>query len=184
MPMTIISTTVSCNLMLSAHKALSIKVRPPPLTTLTATKAPNQITLNLAASACNNAVGYRIYRKLGNSNFTQDTICCDMNSSEAGFQLIHYQEGWANTSYQDSLAGITDLFADAICYVVTAMFGSAITPNVESCATNTACVALEADTLYLTQASVLQTNATTGEIAIEWLKNLREQMRFIQPLLL
>lgn len=169
------------NSMLSAHKALSIKVIPPPLTTLTATKAPNQITLNWAASACNNAVGYRIYRKLGNSNFTQDTICCDMSPSESGFQLIHYQEGWANTSYQDSLEGITDLFADAICYVVTAMFGSAITPNVESCATNTACVALEADTLYLTQASVLQTNATTGEIAIEWSKPDRIDAFYTAP---
>lgn len=158
------------NSMLSAHKAVSIRVIPPPLTTLTATKAPNKISLSWAASACSNAVGYRIYRKLGNANFTQDTICCDMSPSSAGFQLIHYQEGWANTVYEDSLQGISDLFADAICYVVTAMFGENLNPNVESCATNTACVVLEADTLYLTQASVLQTNNTTGEIAVEWSK--------------
>ncbi len=158
------------NSMLSAHKAVSIKVTPPPLTTLTATKAPNMITLNWAASACSNAVGYRIYRKLGDNSFSQDTICCDQSPSSAGFQLIHYQAGWANTTYQDSLHGITDLFANAICYVVTAMFGESYNPNVESCATDMACVALEADTLYLTQASVLQTETATGEMAVEWSK--------------
>lgn len=157
--------------MLSANKAVSIHVIPPPPLNLVATRGNQVVTLSWNPSLCSNTLGYKVYRKIGSATFVQDTICCDMSPSQAGFQLLTYISGWANTQFQDSLLDIPNLFGQSICYVVTAMYGKeALKPDIESCATLTACVAFKSDSLFITNASVLESDAQTGKIWLTWSK--------------
>lgn len=156
--------------MLTAHKAVAINVIPPSMTTLTATKGNGAIQLDWEKAACTNAVGYNVYRKLNNAPFVQDTVCCDFPPQMAGFTKVAYIKGWGNHTFADSLKGITNVFSKDICYVITAMYGDEFNPNLESCASEQVCVSLKADTLYLTDASVLNTDFSTGSIFVGWAK--------------
>jgi len=156
--------------MLTANKAVTIRVLPPPPTNLQVAKNSQQIQLSWTASACTNAVGYNIYRKISadTTDYQQDTICCDQSPSEAGFELIHYQTGWGNTTFTDSLQEMNTILGQSLCYVVTALFGPDYQPNVESCASNDACIKFRNDTLYLTNVSVNATDLSAGQMKVAW----------------
>lgn len=157
--------------MLSANQAVSVHVIPPPPTKLTATRGSQLVNLQWEASFCSNTLGYKIYRKIGNSSFAQDTICCSLAPSQAGFQLLKYVEGWTNTSFVDSLTDLPNIFDNAICYVITAMYGKEVQkPNIESCATDPICVIFKSDPIFLTNDSVSVTDSQEGKIWLTWSK--------------
>ncbi|MDP5172897.1 MAG: gliding motility-associated C-terminal domain-containing protein [Bacteroidia bacterium] len=161
------------NTTLSANKVVIIRVVPPPPTDLIAIKgASRSVNLTWSPTFCSDrVVGYKVYRKLDGGDYMQDTICCEMTPDQAGFTLIADVLGWANTSYDDSFEGIVDLAGKEICYVVTATYADQTNPDLpilESCATNTACVSIEIDNLFMTNDSVAVTNISTGEVFVSW----------------
>ncbi len=159
------------NVRLAANEVVQIKVVPPPATELTATKESRLISLNWNPSECDNALGYRVYRRIDSSGWVQDTVCCDTNPTQAGYELIAYQEGWDNIMYQDSLNDLEGIFDKNICYVVTAMYGDVSAPSVpliESCATMEKCVEILNDTLFMTNDSVSTTSTASGSIFLSW----------------
>lgn len=159
------------NVRLTANKVFRVQVIPPPAEGLEAVKGSRQVQLNWAPSACDNALGYRIYRRINSASWEQDTICCEMSPEDVGFELIEYQAGWDNTTFNDSLMGVPEIFNNEICYVVTAMYGDVkapFIPLIESCATEEVCVEILSDSLYMTNDSVSVTGLTDGEIFLSW----------------
>jgi gliding motility-associated-like protein len=169
------------NCMLSTHQVIDIQVIPPPPSNLQADKIAHAIQLSWNPSACNNAVGYNIYRKIGNANFVQDSICCTRKPPAYNYQLIHYQQDWANNTFVDSLKDIPNLYNQRICYLVTALFGNPENPQIESCATNESCISMNVDTLYMTKVSVAQTHSDNGEMELKWTKPRKIDGLFIKP---
>lgn len=156
---------------LTANKVVTISVIPPPPEGLMATKSSRQISLSWLPTECDNALGYRVYRKIGDTGFNQDTICCEMSPKDMGYTQVAFLEGWDNTTYLDSLNDVS-IFEEEVCYVVTAIYRDAFNPSIdallESCATNQICVEVFNDKLYLTNASVLSTDPAVGELLVRW----------------
>ncbi len=158
--------------MLTAHKVVTIQVIPPRPENLQAEKSEGRIRLNWDPGRCANILGYRIYRKIGQSGLGGDTVCCDMSPGELGYKLLTYNEGPQNTSYTDMLNSASNILENEICYVVTAMYeddDDGFEPNIESCGLEV-CVKIENDKLFLTNASVTQTDAANGEMFVSWSK--------------
>jgi gliding motility-associated-like protein len=158
--------------MLTAHKVVTISVIPPRPQNLQLVKDKGEIALSWDPSSCSNVVGYRIYRKIGQSGFSQDTICCDVSPQDMGYELLAYQAGAQSTTYTDVIQSVDNILGDEVCYVVTAMFEDdedGFEPNIESCGIE-ACVEIGNDKLYLTNASVTVTDAAAGEMFVSWSK--------------
>lgn len=157
---------------LTAHKAVTIRVIPPPPLDLIVSKGTRPINLEWSPTICGDRVlGYNVYRRIGEPGWMQDTICCEMHPTDAGFSLINYNEGWLNTSYLDSLLDLSGEVDQNICYVVTAVYDDPIQPGIpalESCATAEACIEIEFEPIYLTNDSVSVTDPINGEIFVSW----------------
>ena len=157
---------------LTANHLVTIQVIPPPPTMLMATKDSRRIVLDWMPTECDNALGYNIYRRLDSANWQQDTICCEMTPSDAGYEQIAFVEGWENTQFVDSLTDINAVFDQNFCYVVTAVFPDVFNPSIdvriETCATDEVCVSVQTDNLYMTNDSVSVTDPAAGEIFLSW----------------
>jgi len=158
--------------LLSANHLVAITVIPPPPSELSATKESRQITLQWLPSECDNALGYNVYRKIGEPGFMQDTICCDMSPADAGYELVGFNEGWDATVFVDSLNQVNDIQSESFCYLVTSVFqdefNSSIDAQLESCSSNEVCINIQLDTLYATNDSVSVTDPENGEIFLSW----------------
>ncbi len=158
--------------LLSANHLVAITVIPPPPSELSATKQSRQITLQWLPSDCDNALGYNVYRKIGQPGFMQDTVCCDMKPADQGYELIGFTEGWDATTFIDSLNEINNIQGESFCYLVTSVFrdefNSSIDARLESCASNEICIEVKLDTLYATNDSVSVTDPVDGEIYLSW----------------
>ena len=147
-------------------KGFFIRVIAPPPQNLTATSAGNGINLNWSPSPCNNATGYRIYRRGG--LFTGVIPCpCDNGApSYTGFVLIRSTLGNASTSFTDNNNGNGLTIGVEYCYIVTSIFAD----GSESCASGQTCASLKKDLPVLTNASVNFTDAMFGSMYIAWSK--------------
>jgi len=156
---------------LTDNKTVQIRVVPPPPEGLMVEKGPRSVSLSWMPTPCNELVlGYFIYRKIDGQNFDQDTVCCEVSPEDAGFELIHINEGWENITYLDSLSDVEGGYGDQICYAITAIYADPIQPQVpklESCA-ESGCVEIENSEIFLTQADVEETSIVTGQILVEW----------------
>lgn len=166
------SSPNSFNTTLSANKAVTIRVIPPPPSDLTIIKGSRSVTLSWVPTFCGEKVlGYNVYRRIGDPGWAEDTVCCEVSPGDAGFTLINYNKGWLETSFVDSLNDIDGIFGKDICYVVTAIYDVPLEPGIpalESCGTNEECIQIENEILYLTNDSVSVTDAANGEIFLSW----------------
>ncbi|MEM6629599.1 MAG: gliding motility-associated C-terminal domain-containing protein [Bacteroidota bacterium] len=160
--------------LLSANHLVAITVIPPPPGELSASKQARQISLDWEPSECDNALGYNIYRKIGQPGFTQDTVCCDQSPADMGYELIAFNEGWDNITYVDSLSLLENGFGQSFCYVVTDIFqdefNSSIDARLESCASNEICVEIAFDSLFMVRDSVARTDPVDGAIQLRWVQ--------------
>lgn len=159
------------NVRLTDNKIVRIKVIPPPPTGLQVTKTSRQINLSWDRADCDNVLGYQIYRKVGETPFMQDTICCQQSPLNAGYELLSFVQGRDADSFIDSLNDQTAIFEVEFCYVITAMYGEPSTPNIpliESCATEQVCVSISNDALLMTNDSVAVTDPASGSIFLSW----------------
>jgi len=157
---------------LAAFASVAIKVRPSPPTNLQITKGNGAFSLQWDTPFCTERlIEYRIYRKTNGGGSLQDTICCEEPPTSAGYQLIDTVAFGENT-FLDQLEDIEGFLGDSICYAVTAVYGSIVTPTfpeTESCAAD-GCVEIESSPIYLTNDSIgtAYTDAVNGSVFLAW----------------
>ncbi len=158
--------------LLSANHLVAITVVPPPPGELSASKNSRSISLDWEPTECDNAMGYNVYRKIGQPGFTQDSVCCDVSPSNMGYELIAFVEGWNNITYEDTLGDMDNIFGQSFCYLVTSIFrdefNSSIDARLESCASNEVCLEVAFDTLFMLIDSVAITDPIDGQIQLRW----------------
>lgn len=142
-----------------------IKVIGPAPINLTSQAGRNQITVRWDPSACNNATGYEIYRKIDSTKWAPDSCTVGM-PSDLGFTLIGTVSGHTTNTFIDNNNGKGLFHGQTYCYRVVALYGSD-TPGYASQET---CNELPFDVPVITRNSVSTTDKSTGSDSISWAK--------------
>jgi gliding motility-associated-like protein len=146
-------------------KSIKIKVIGPPPENLTATPMGNTITLSWDPYACQNATGYKIYRKTDSTGYIPG-YCETGVPPYLGFTKIDEFSDITRTTYLDDNKGNGLIRGIKYCYLVVAWY-----PDLaESHASNEACAALKKDVAVITNVSINTTNESTGSIFVAWSK--------------
>ena len=119
----------------------------------------NNIQIDWTPYQCDNAVGYKIYRKLGFSGYIPSG-CETGVPATTGYQLYF-------TSIDPNLISFTDndvQESQEYCYIVTACFAD----GAESIASEEICTEIGADRPYFNKVSVGNTDAVNGIDSISW----------------
>lgn len=140
------------------HTTLITVVAPAPKNP-EATPQGNSITLTWDASICQEAIGYRIYRRIEEYGFDPDT-CETGVPSYTGYGFIGSTTGLNNTTYTDNNlnSGIQ------YCYMVYAVFSD----GAESYASKEFCAVLNRDLPIITNVSVRATDEVNGSMDVVW----------------
>jgi gliding motility-associated-like protein len=142
-----------------------IKVIAPPITGLTAEASNSTIELSWDKVDCSKASGYRIYRRENSSGFAPE-YCQTGIPSEFGYQKIYQTKGLDEISFLDNNKGLGLFQGHEYCYRVVLYFedGSESKVSDEICASPVRGIPI------FTKISVLETDVSNGQIAINWLK--------------
>jgi gliding motility-associated-like protein len=152
------------NVSLTSLKTVRITVVAPAPQNLQATPFENTITLSWAPSPCNNAIGYKIYRRENSYGFIPDH-CETGVPAYTGYTQIATTD--INTTvFVDNNDGQGLSRGTIYCYLVIACFSDLA----ESYASNEACVALKKEVPIITNVSILGTDATLGKVQVQWIK--------------
>ncbi len=144
---------------------LNIKVIAPPVENVSAEPLGNTISLDWDRAFCTEAVGYKIYRRTGTSDFIPGE-CVTGVPPETGYQLIQTTQGVQNTGFTDDNNGAGLVRGVMYCYIITYYFND----GAESKASEEVCTDLKKDLPVITNVSVLSTSGTNGEMYIAWSK--------------
>lgn len=146
---------------LASFMTVEIQVIAPAPENPTALAQNGSIVLEWDSSICQQAIGYRLYRRDGFIGYTPDS--CETGVPPAtGYRQIADLVGIGATNYIDS---DSLRLGNQYCYLVVAYFadGSVSQASVEFCAS------LTEDAPILTKADVLTTDAANGSIRVEWI---------------
>src|SRR5690606_8396583 len=150
---------------LTSFKSIAIKVVAPAPENFTVSAVKNTAELDWDPTVCTNAVGYRIYRKLGSSGFDPDSCETGVPAS-TGFELLHTIEDIAQTSFVDDDNGKGLIIGLQYCYRVIAFFED----DAESYSSEEICIQLKKELPVITNVSVITTSLTEGIIDLAWSK--------------
>jgi gliding motility-associated-like protein len=119
----------------------------------------NSIVLNWDASICQEAIGYKVYRRVEQYGFVPDT-CETGVPGYTGYSYIGSTTGLNGTTYTDNNlnAGIQ------YCYMVVACFAD----GAESYASEEFCAVLNRDLPIITNVSVRATDNVNGSMDVVW----------------
>ena len=146
-------------------KTVFIQVTAPAPENLQAVPLGNGINLSWEKSSCSNAIGYKIYRRSGESGW--DPGFCETGVPPyTGFRLIQEVEGINTLTYRDEDDGNGLVHGIKYCYRVTAIFFD----GAESFASNEACASLKKDVPILTHVSNDSLNLNSGNVIVAWSK--------------
>jgi len=138
-----------------------IRVLPPPIENVNVSPLGNSMIVSWSPTSCNNAEGYKIYRKIGNGPPTSPG-CCDADAAEqAGFVLVGDINNISDTTFADS-GGLA--LGELYCYVVVVYFNDGAT----SCPSEEDCSQLLMDVPVITHVSVGETDLTAGIDTVRW----------------
>jgi len=141
-------------------ETMFITINGPPVTGLIVAPQGNGMQLSWNTNVCSNITGYKIYRKLGTSNYTED--CCSPNAPELmGYELIGNTNAHLDTTFYDQGPLV---IGNDYCYIITACFGF----EAESCVSDQACAQLKQDVPIITNVSVVNTDILSGNDQICW----------------
>ncbi|HLN52543.1 MAG TPA: gliding motility-associated C-terminal domain-containing protein [Lentimicrobium sp.] len=146
-------------------KTMNIKVIAPPITGPLAEPLGNTIRLSWNKAQCNEARGYKVYRRAGNSGFTPG-YCITGVPPQTGYQLISTIDGINTTNFVDDNNGVGLVRGITYCYIVTYWFAD----GAESKASEEFCTDLRKDLPVLTNVSINSTSQENGEIYVAWSK--------------
>lgn len=128
-----------------------------------ATPSGNSLVLNWDASACTEAVGYNIYRRVSTYGFIP-SHCETGVPAYTGYVLIGSVNGLNTTTFTDDNNGIGLAPAIEYCYMVTAFYPD----GAESYASVEFCSKLIRDLPVITNADVVTTDASAGQGYVAW----------------
>ncbi len=137
-------------------------VAPAPLNP-TAVPTGNSIQLGWDQSICQEAIGYKIYRRAGFFGFVPGP-CETGVPAYTGYSKIATVTGLTTTSYLDNNNGNGLAPGSEFCYMIIAYFDD----GAESYASVEVCATLKKDLPVITNASVTATNTTTGTMFVGW----------------
>lgn len=143
----------------------SILVAAPAVENLSAEALGIGIDLQWDRYDCQNAVGFYIYRMIGNSGFIPDS-CQTGVPDGLGFQRIASIADIQSVSYRDDNQGIGLVAGVEYCYVITAFFAD----GAESIVSNEACSSLKRDLPILTHVSNDSLDLAGGHVIVVWAK--------------
>ncbi|MFN3529972.1 MAG: gliding motility-associated C-terminal domain-containing protein [Bacteroidia bacterium] len=155
---------------LSAYKVWNIRIIPPPVENIQANSSGGRIAVSFDPHTCDNALGYKIYRKQGSGPFPLDTCQTGVPAS-SGYVLIDTLMGRMRTTYIDDNNGMGLPAGEEFCYRVTAFFSEfAFNPlgGVESISSDEVCEIVLRDLPLLTKVSVTNTGDTDGKMLLQW----------------
>ncbi|MBL7924111.1 MAG: gliding motility-associated C-terminal domain-containing protein [Bacteroidia bacterium] len=127
------------------------------------TTSGNSIILNWDQSACSEAVGYHIYRRVGSYGFIPG-YCETGVPAYTGYVRIASVNGLATTTFTDNNNGAGLATAVQYCYMVTAFYPD----GAESYASLEFCNRLNRDLPVITNVDVNSTDAVNGQIYVAW----------------
>lgn len=145
--------------------SVNITVVAPAPENLTATPSGNTINLKWNSSICDNAVGYRIYRRNGYYGFFPDH-CETGVPAYTGYSFIAQLDTITDTTYTDNNNGTGLIRGIDYCYMVIAYYAD----DAESYASLEACAVLTKDVPVITNVSVKNTGQTDGSTWVGWSK--------------
>lgn len=125
----------------------------------------NGINLSWEKSVCENAVGYKIYRRSGESGWEPD-YCETGVPFYTGFRLIKNINGNEILTFRDDNEGSGLVHGINYCYRVTAFFND----EAESRASNESCASLKRDVPIITHVSNDSLNLQSGHVLVVWSK--------------
>ena len=150
---------------LTDYEDINITVVAPAPKNLQIEAFENKIDLKWNASECNNALGYKIYRKKGTSDFIPDQ--CQTGVPEStGFVMIDSITGVDNVLYTDDEKGKGLTQGYVYCYRIISYFAD----GAESYSSEEVCAELKRTVPVFTLASVENTDINSGKIEVEWQK--------------
>lgn len=150
---------------LSSFETTTIEVVAPAPENLAATPDRNSITLSWDATSCSNAMGYKIYRRLGGTGFVPDN-CETGVPNELGYTLIATTEDVNLTTFVDNDEGKGLILGLQYCYLITSYFED----GAESYASEEICMHLKKELPVITNVSVDSTSFDAGEMFVAWSK--------------
>lgn len=147
------------------YKTTSIEVVCPAPENLTAESVGSTIRLKWDKVVCTNAVGYRIYRRIGSTGFIPGT-CQTGVPPETGYVMAGDNSGISDTTFTDDDNGAGLIHGNQYCYLVIAYFAD----GAESYASNEACATLKRDIPVITNVSNDSADLEAGRAFIAWSK--------------
>jgi gliding motility-associated-like protein len=144
-------------------KNVKIRVVSPGPTDLTVVPQGNSALLSWFTCPCNQALGYKIYRKNGPSGFVPGPCETGIPAS-TGYQAIATVAGVGTLNFTDNNQGQGLVHGQEYCYMIYAYFQD----GSESYASNEVCVELKKDVPIITNVSVNVTANPGGENYIAW----------------
>lgn len=149
---------------LTAFKSVTITVVAPKPENLTATPVGNTIALSWDRHVCDNAAGYRIYRREGGYDFEPDT-CETGLPSYTGYQLIGTADNVDENFFIDDGSALPLNHGTEYCYRIVAYFAD----GAESYVSDETCALLNRDVPLLTNVDVVTTDPENGSIFLKWM---------------
>ncbi|NND78114.1 MAG: hypothetical protein HKN39_08025 [Flavobacteriales bacterium] len=149
---------------LSNFADFNVQIIAPPVENPTATPSFNFMELDWDNSPCQNATGYKIYRRIGSIGYTPE-YCETGVPASTGYEQIDLVEGWNNSEYTDN----NDVpFGNDVCYMIVTCFAD----GSESIASEEFCASLEMQIPVITHVSVGSTDLINGEDTLRWMPPL------------
>ncbi len=145
--------------------SLRITVVAPAPQNLTATPSGINIQLNWNKSICENAIGYKVYRRNGYYGYFPDHCETGVPAYTGYVELANIPD-LNDTAYLDNNNGEGLFHGLDYCYMVIAYFAD----GAESYASLEACCILKKDVPVITHVSVNYTDPATGSIFVDWSK--------------
>lgn len=138
---------------------------------------PDGVQLRWESYTCSNADSIYIYRKVGPSDFQNDTCGTGLPPSTGFLRIASVP--LADTSFLDTSLNLQA--GNQFCYRLTALFPGQDEDTVESKASTERCLNLEAQFPILLNVSVNETAGTSGKIWLRWTRPFTLDSSFFQP---
>lgn len=148
---------------LASFKDVNISVIGPRVNAFLAQSEARNIRLTWNNYSCNNAAGFKIYRRVNASGFIPDSCIVGVPES-TGYELIAEVDDVTTTTFLDDNNGDGLIPGINYCYIITAYFDD----GGESYASFETCASVEMFIPLVTKIDVDSTNSASGIIQLAW----------------
>ncbi len=150
---------------LTAYKNVMIEVLAPAPQNLSAAPGASSVNLSWDTYQCDNAVGFKIYRK--NEPYEYTPADCETGiPTGSGYVLAGVASGAESTNFVDDFSGYGLPQGYNWCYRITAFFED----GAESYVSDEVCAELVKAAPVITETSIRNTDTQTGSVHLTWMK--------------